>query len=280
MNTPFFLGRQDQAASRTIVTSAGLALDYIEQGDPAGVPLILLHGYTDSWRSFRLMLRALPKWIRAIALSQRGHGDSDKPASRYDAAIFAADLAAFMDRLGIERAAIAGHSMGSLVAQRFAATLPHRTLGLVLLGAFKAVKGNADVEAMWRDTVAGFTDRADPAFVREFQHSTLAKPVPADFFEMVVAESLKVPGHVWRTALRGMLDEDDSGELGKITAPTLILWGDQDAFCAAAEQRALQSAILGARLVTYAGAGHALHWEEPDRAAEDIAGFVRSTTRS
>lgn len=52
-----------------------LRLHYAEQGDPDGVPLVMLHGYSDSWRSFELVMPHLPPWVRAFALSQRGHGD-------------------------------------------------------------------------------------------------------------------------------------------------------------------------------------------------------------
>jgi pimeloyl-ACP methyl ester carboxylesterase len=274
--------RQDQPvagsiatpAAKTIALGPGLELDYVERGDPAGVPLVLLHGYTDSWRSYELLLDALPKWIHAIAFSQRGHGDSDKPSSRYDASVFAADLAAFMNALDIERAFIAGHSMGSLVAQRFALDYAKRTLGLVLLGAFGTLKGNAGVEELWRESVAMLKDPVDAKLVREFQESTLAKPVPPDFFEMIVAESLKVPAHVWRSALRDLLDDDFSGEAGTISTPSLIVWGDRDPLCSQAEQEALRATIRGSRLVVHTGSGHSPHWEDPQRAAADIAAFV------
>jgi non-heme chloroperoxidase len=267
-------------AGKTIALGSGLELDYVERGDSAGVPLILLHGYTDSWRSYELLLDALPKWIRAIAFSQRGHGDSDKPPSRYDASTFAADLAAFMNALGIERAFIAGHSMGSLVAQRFAIDCAERTLGLVLLGAFGTLKGNTGVEELWRESVAMLKDPVDPELVRDFQESTLAKPVPPDFFEMIVAETLKVPAHVWRSALRNLLDDDFSDEAGKISTPSLIVWGDKDPLCLQAEQEALRAMIRGSRLVAHVGSGHSPHWEDPQRVAADIVTFVCATDRS
>src|SRR5262249_12966527 len=243
-------------------------------GDASGVPLILLHGYTDSWRSFEPLLAALPARVRAIAVSQRGHGDSDKPRSACDAAILAADLADFMDRLRVEAAVIAGHSMGSLVAQRFAIDHPHRTRGLVLLGAFRTLKGNPGASALWEEAVATLKDPVDPGFVRDFQQSTLSNPVPSEFFAAIVVESLKVPAHVWRSALKVLLDEDFSRALASVSAPTLMLWGDTDAFCSRSEQEALKAAMPGARLNAYAGAGHGLHWEEPHRAAADIATFV------
>src|SRR3712207_4230490 len=89
----------------------GVKLPYVEQGDPSGVPVVLLHGVTDSWRSFEPVLPHLPASIHAYALTQRGHGDAERPASGYRPQDLAADVAAFMDALGLESAVIVGHSM-------------------------------------------------------------------------------------------------------------------------------------------------------------------------
>ena len=72
-------------------------LQYVEQGDLASTPVLFLHGITDSWHSFEPVLPHLPASIRAFALSQRGHGDSDRPMSGYHPRDFAADVVAFMD---------------------------------------------------------------------------------------------------------------------------------------------------------------------------------------
>jgi non-heme chloroperoxidase len=183
-----------------------------------------------------------------------------------------------MDRLKMEDAVIAGHSMGSLVAQRFAIDYPRRTRALVLLGAFKTLKGNPGAGALWDQGVGALQEPVAPGFVRDFQQSTLARPVPPDFFETIVTESLKVPAHVWRSALRSLLDTDFSGEIPKIVAPTLVLWGDKDSFSFRGEQEALKTAMAGARLIAYPGVGHALHWEEPLGAAADITAFVENLT--
>jgi non-heme chloroperoxidase len=95
-------------------------LPYVEQGDPSGVPMILLHGYTDSWRSFEPVLPHLPQSIHAFALTQRGHGDADRPATGYRTRDFAADVGAFTDALGLGPAVVVGSSMGNTNAQRFA----------------------------------------------------------------------------------------------------------------------------------------------------------------
>jgi pimeloyl-ACP methyl ester carboxylesterase len=258
---------------RTIELTNGVKLRYVEQGDPAGVPVLFLHGITDSWRSFEPVLPHLPASIHAFAISQRGHGDSDRPAAGYNIRDFAADVAAFMDAFKLKRAVIAGHSMGSIIARRFALEYPERTLGLVLLGSFFASCGNPEVAEL-RDAVSRLTDPVDYSFALEFQQSTLAGPVPQAYLDLVVEESLKVPARVWRAALEGLLEDDHTAELQRIDIPTLIVWGDKDNFCPDSDQQALRAAIAGSQLVTYPGVGHALHWEEPERFAADLAAFA------
>jgi pimeloyl-ACP methyl ester carboxylesterase len=248
-------------------------LPYVEQGESSGVPVLLLHGYADSWRSFELLLPHLPESIRAFALTQRGHGDASRPQDGYRVDDFAADLVAFMDALDLEAAVIVGGSSGGLVARRFAIDYPERTLGLALLGSPFTLRGKPRVQELWDSTVSKLTDPIDPGFVREFQQSTLVQPVPQAFLDSMVQESLKVPARVWRATFEGLLVDDSSGELDRIGAPTLIVWGDQDVIIPHSDQEAL-AAILGSRLVVYPGAGHALYWEQPVRVASDLVAFV------
>ena len=259
---------------KNVELPSGITLPYAEQGDPAGVPVVLLPGATDSWRSFEPVLPYLPASIRALALSQRGHGDADRPAAGYRPRDFAADVAAFLDALGLDAAIVAGHSMGSTVAQRFAIDYPERTRGLVLVGSFTSYRGNPVLVEYWDTVVSTLTDPIDPSVAREFQESTLAQPVPPAFLDMVVRESLKVPARVWRASFEGMLEAEWAEEIGRIEAPTLIVWGDEDAFRQRRDQETLATSIARSRLVVYAGAGHALHWEEPERFAADLAAFV------
>jgi non-heme chloroperoxidase len=251
-------------------------LPYVEQGDPSGVPVILLHGYTDSWYSFEPVLPHLPGSIHAFALTQRGHGDADRPAAGYRTRDFAADVAAFADALALGPAVVVGSSMGSTNAQRFAIDHPERVLGLVLASSFATYRGNPTIVDFWQSGVSQLTDPIDPGFVREFQESTLAQPISPAFLDTVVQESLKVPARVWRAAFEGSLEDDFVSELDKIEAPTLLVWGAQDMLCPRHDQDVLLRAIPGARLVVYENAGHALHWEEPERFAADLVAFVKS----
>ena len=111
--------------------------------------------------------------------------------------------------------------------------------------------------------------------MRDFQRSTLTRPVPAGFFEMVVSESRRLSAAVWRAYLEDSLAAEVPTERGPITAPTLILWGDRDVYARRADQHALADVIPDAELVVYEGNGHAPHWEEPARAGADVASFTR-----
>ena len=252
----------------------GVTLAYAEHGDPSGLPVVFLHGATDSWRSFGDVLPLLPASIHAVALTQRGHGESSRPEAGYRFVDFSDDLEQFLNALPIPAALIVGHSMGSYVAQRFAIDHPDRTLGLVLMGSFPRLRGNPVVQALWDSAVSELTDPVDPALAREFQESTLARPIAAASLDACVRESLKVPARVWRATFAEFLAADFSSELGAITAPTLIIWGDRDAIFPGDDQMTLQDSIRGSRLVIYRDGGHAFHWEEPTRFASDLVAFA------
>ncbi len=251
-------------------------LQYIEQGDASGVPVVLLHGFADSWHSFELVLPHLPRSIHAFALTLRGHGDSSRPTAGYGIPDLAADLEAFMDALHIESAVIVGHSMGSAVALRYAVDHRERVLGLVLAGATAGIRRSEAARQFWDAILEKLTDPVGAGLVRGMSESMLAQPVPQAFFDTLFQESLKVPAHVWRATFesRWRAEGDYSAELGDVKARTLIIWGDQDSRYPRAEQDALTAAIPDSRLVVYAGAGHGPHWEEPERFASDLATFV------
>src|SRR5690606_39533159 len=99
---------------------SGITLEFAECGEDAASPLLMLHGVTDSWRSFEEVMRELPRGLRGIAVTQRGHGGSDKPEEAYRTRDFARDVVEVADALGLQRFALLGHSMGATNAMRVA----------------------------------------------------------------------------------------------------------------------------------------------------------------
>jgi len=213
---------------RSIELPNNVTLPYVEHDNDEGVPVVLLHGFAGSWRSFSLMLDHLPGSIRAFAVTQRGRGDASKPRKGFRFDHFAADLAAFMDALQLEASVVVGASSGGFVARRFAVDHPDRTLGLVLLGTPATLRGKPLVEQMWESTISKLNDPVDPAFVRQFGEATVAPSVPESVVEEMIEQALKLPAHVWQRANRGLLEDDSLNQLEEIAAPTLIVWGDQD----------------------------------------------------
>jgi non-heme chloroperoxidase len=249
-------------------------LPYVEQGDATGVPVLMLHGVTDSWRSFEPVLPHLPEDIRAIAVTLRGHGDAPKPESGYLIEDLAGDVVGLMDELELERAIVVGHSMGSWVARQIAIEHPDRVDGLVLAGAFSgSLARDPEAAAEMRD-LADVPDPVTDEIARVFQESTLASPIAPELLDTFVNESLKLPAHAWRDLFLGFaeLDQADSAAL---TMPALLIWGDRDAFIPRDVQDELLETLPDCRLSVYEGVGHAVHWERPKRFATEVAAFSR-----
>jgi pimeloyl-ACP methyl ester carboxylesterase len=147
----------------------------------------------------------------------------------------------------------------------------------VLLGSPSALAGNPTVEAAWEQTVSRLTDPVPLEFVTALVDSCTASPLPPDVRELLVAESLSVPAHVWTQTLRGLLDDDTVGRLGQIACPTEIHWGDADTVLDRADEELLASLIPGSRLVVHEGVGHAVYWEAGEQVAQALASFAAST---
>ncbi len=257
----------------SVLLSTGVELRYVEQGREDGPVVVFLHGYTDSHHTWDLNLPSLPRRFHAYALDQRGHGDASRPECCYTQSDYAAEVVAFLDAMGVERATLVGHSMGSFIAQQVALESPERVEALVLVGSAPTVAGN-EVAAWLMDAVNTLTDPVDPAFIREFQAGTFYRPIPASYLDTLVSESGKVPARVWQDALAGLIAEDHSARLGEIAVPTLVISGDQDGFFSVAEGQALAAAIPGATFVLYEGTGHGIHAEQPHRFVRDLQRFL------
>jgi non-heme chloroperoxidase len=91
----------------------------------------------------------------------------------------------------------------------------------------------------------------------------------------LVAESLKLPARVWRDALDGVVAFDDTTDLGRVAAPTLLIWGDHDALVSREEHRRLEKAIPDARFIAYPETGHCPQWERPERVAADLDAIMQ-----
>jgi pimeloyl-ACP methyl ester carboxylesterase len=164
--------------------------------------VVLPHAWGESWRSFDRLLPLLPGTIRAVAMDLRGHGDADKPATGYSLAEVAADVAAFMDAVGIPSAVLLGSSSGGYVAQQVAITSPHRVAGLVLVGSPRSLQGRP----AFAGEVDQLTDPVDAAWVRRFlAWFPRFHPVPLWYIDGQVRDGARMPAYAWRETLAGLV---------------------------------------------------------------------------
>ena len=257
----------------SVPLATGVRINFAERGDPNGEPVIMLHGYSDSWQSFSLVMPLFPTRFRLFALDQRGHGSSARPDGGYRMKDLAADVLAFMDARGIGRATLIGHSMGSLVAQQVALSAPERVQKLVLIGSGTAtnhLQGFAELRA----AVTELRDPVSIAFIREFQYSTIALPVSREHMDAVIVASQRLPARVWHAAMAGMWEVTPATELDGRGIPTLIVQGDRDSVFPLPELARLRELLPRARVAVYEGVGHTPHWEMPDRFTRDVTTFL------
>lgn len=268
------------ADARAVVRTANeMAIGYVELGeDPgtaAGPPVILLHGYTDSSRSWSLLAPVLQDALpgrRIIALELPGHGISDAPPCCYGADSLAFAILGAMDALGISQADLVGHSLGSITAAQLAATHPERVNRLVLLSSATAMPKDS-TEWLW-DNVPKLPEKIDPDSTFMMDWFANPNPVPEDFLARERAEAALVPHHVWMGVLQGLTILDWSKLAPQIKAPVMIVWGDQDSLFGQSTQDLLRAALPAARFHDMAGLGHNFFWEDPAGSGGIIASFL------
>ena len=263
-----------RAAIGAVTIANGLTLSYGAWGDVEGAALVVLPGPMDSWRSYSPVLDRLTPSMRVVAVSQRGHGDSDKPQTGYRVEDFASDLEQLFDRLGMEQAVVAGHSGSCLVARRVALDHPERVAGLVLEASPTTLSGNPNLGRFIESVVSTLRDPIDPAFARSFVAETSSENLPPALLAELTTELLKVPARVWRETFVGLQTYNDMVEVERVAVPTLLVWGDADHLVTREMQNSLARRIRGAELRIYEGVGHTPRWEDPVRFAHDVAAFV------
>ena len=166
--------------------------------------------------------------------------------------------------------------MGAANAFRLAIDHPELVRGLVAVSAFASFADKPDLVAFHASQIEPLSDPVPYALAHEFQHSTVVGTVDRGWMHSMVAESLQLPAHVWRGMFAGLLQDDFSAELHRVQMPTLLAWGDCDAYVPRADQQRLLAALPCSRLLSYTGVGHALHWEQPEAFARDLAAFVEA----
>lgn len=247
-------------------TINGATLHYVDQGDPAALPVVFLHGFPFSRRLWDREVELTAARWRAIAVDLRGHGESSVGDGQYTIEGHVDDLIGLLDHLGIERAVLVGLSMGGYIALRAVERNPERVRALVL--ADTRSEADDDAGRLKRaETIRTVKAHGAEVFARAFLPAVFApasltgKPEAVELIRATIAGTapLSLAGTLLALAAR----TDTTASLHRIAVPTLVLVGEHDALTPPAAARALQERIPGARLQVIPGAGHLSNLENP-----------------
>lgn len=240
-------------------------LAYTRQGQ--GTPLVLIHGYPLDHSIWEETAARLSGTFDLILPDLRGFGDSAAPTDPYSLADMAADLAELLDKLGIPRAALAGHSMGGYVALAFFRAYPERLRGLGLV-ASQVLADQPEGRALRYKTAASVAENGVGA-VAEAMPPKLSTDGKTQAFLRALIEKQRPAGVIG--ALKAMAERPDSTDLlPKLSVPVALIHGDADVLIPIGRAREVQSAVSHAKLSILPGLGHMPMLEAPAAVAEAL----------
>jgi 2-succinyl-6-hydroxy-2,4-cyclohexadiene-1-carboxylate synthase len=250
-------------------------LDFYIEVDGGGAPLLLLHGFTGSlrtWDEVRLGL-ACSANKRLIVVDLIGHGRSAAPADwrRYTLDWAARDLAALLDALKVDTINLLGYSMGGRVALHFAVSAPERIGTLVLESAAPGIQDAVQRQERIRSDeglAQRILDQGVEAFVEEWERQPLLEPAPhvsADRRSAQHAQRLQNNPLGLANSLRGMGAGQQTplwSRLGTLRTPVLLIVGERDARYLEIARR-MHTLLPRSHLAEVADAGHNVHLDQP-----------------
>ncbi|MGE0745225.1 MAG: alpha/beta fold hydrolase [Rhodospirillales bacterium] len=264
-------------ADRTVVVAGGRRISYREAG--SGPALVLLHGVGSGAPSWDGQLAEFaPRW-RTVAWDAPGYGGSDLlPMPSPAAADYADALAGFLDALGIDAAAVVGHSLGALVAAAFARRFPARVSRFVLADpaagygrlepAERQSRVHGRLDLLRQYGPAGLAERRSAALL------TINAPALARRRVREVMAAVRPDGY--RAAVHMLREADIFADLPP-AAPALVMWGEADGVTPPEACRKVAEAIPGCKRASLPGLGHACYVEDPEAFNRPLRAFLETS---
>jgi pimeloyl-ACP methyl ester carboxylesterase len=256
------------------VQALGMTINYEEQG--AGEPLLLIPYLAADNACYAFQLPAYTEHFRCISVDLPGSGESDMPAGPYSTEGYADQLSAFLDAIGVERAHVAGVSLGAAVAMQLAGRHPERVRSLSLHSAWDATDLYlTTILEMWRALARGLPTVADAVIQGIFPlcftpEMYVERPEFVDGLVDFVRSRPAQPLDAFLAQTDAVIAHDARPVLGAITAPTLLTFGAHDIVTSTRFADALSSGIAASEVVVFDHLAHAgLH--------EDAEAFNRTT---
>lgn len=257
-------------ASERTVDVDGLPVRYFEAIPRNGgeeTTFVLVHGLGDSAETWALVMPALAGEGRVLAPDLAGFGRTRMPREGMRFSALTKYLAGFLDAIGVERAVLVGNSLGGAVILRYAATHPDRVAGLFLLDSGGLLDG-----------VPPALDPATREEARELVEMTSGPGAQAPNF---VLDDLvrRAQSPAYQAYLHSDEPTDISEDLGRIQAPTTLIWGEHDRLVPPDHGAAMQQEIKGSELILLPDASHLPHLQAPREVLDIIRDQIRRPGR-
>ncbi len=241
-------------------------MDVAPEGEANGQVVVLLHGANYFAKAWEETIEALrDEGFRVIAVDQIGYGRSSKPIVHYTLDMHAANTLRILDHLGIDRAAVVGHSYGGMVATRFALHYPERTSHLVLVNSIALADGRAGRGWSEPQPAAGRSYQAALSTIRghvaewrdeylEYVRIHYGWGLSPDWPRLAMVRALN--GDVIRST-------PIVYDWPQIEAPALVIGGEEDGPRFPDLARSAAESFPHGQAVLFPGVGHNPHWEAP-----------------
>lgn len=238
----------------------------------SGPVLVLIHGFSDTSRSFQL-LAPLLHGFRLIIPDLRGHGQSVSDGQSFAISDFADDVERLIAHLELRDFTIVGHSLGALVAQELASRNLGGLKALALLAGCMETGFPPDGPIV--SGINRWSAQSDLSPENAFFHYWYSgmESVPPFFADEVKREALQIDFRIWQATLQSLQNYSAAGKLRDFKKPVMAVSGSHDGIFGPAHTRALQAEIPNAQFISLE-CGHNPHWEKPQEIARLLTGFA------
>jgi epoxide hydrolase 4 len=273
-----------------------IRMHYVTQGD--GDLVLLLHGFPEFWYAWRFQIPALARHFKVVVPDLRGYNESDKPASGYDLDTLSADIQGLIESLGYARAHIVGHDWGGTIAWHLAQKFPQYLNRLAILNAappqrfLQEMVSNLDqLRRSWyvlAFQVPGIPEWLIQQNLKEFlnnllQGQAIRKGAFSNEETKLYQSALEKPGalsaalNYYRQMLSPWSWLKEFGRTPNlITAPTLVLWGEEDSLLSQNLVKELDQLVQAPfRLTLIPHCGHWIQQEAPQTVNRELLSFLR-----
>jgi 3-oxoadipate enol-lactonase len=257
------------------VRANGIEVNYTLEG-PASAPTVTLsHSLAANLAMWDPQMAALRTRYRVLRYDIRGHGGTEAPAADYTMEQLAEDARALLAALGIERTHWVGLSMGGMIGQTLALAAPGMTSSLALCDTTSRVP--AEARPLWDERVQtartrGMEPLVEPTIARWFTEPFRARRADAVDPIRAMIRSTNPDGYAGCCRAIAALDLTD--RIGRITAPTLVIVGEEDQGTPVAASRTIQERIRGSELVILKSAAHLSNVEQPEEFNRALGAFL------